>query len=498
MRSLRSRLLAGAILGTTIAFAVGGVLVHRLIAIRLASETDTSLAQTLDFAVERLAQEFRWRNDVRGEPVRPGDQVLFNPTGREDTLYVCRTLPGVLVDASEALGEASAVIDLPEAGADEPVFGDFVLADGAPARGAAITFRPERRGARRGPPFRGPRPDGPPREEGGGRDDRERDAEAGAPLRLIVLQSVAARDESLRHLALVLGSTWLFTCVLGSGALWLTIRRGLRPLEELRLRIADLDWRSMSAPVSVAGAPKELAPVVAQLEASRQRIASAFRRERRFVGDAAHELRTPVSGIKAILEVALRRERSNEELKASAKECLAIASEMGRAVEALLTLGKLSRGEVALELADVDLAVLAEEAWKPLAVAARERGVTLEVGGDARPVTANRDLLLRALANLVDNAVDYGVAPGVVRVTHVRGDAQSVIEVTNAVTEVPSGFEEHAFEPFWRGDAARTDAMRHAGLGLALVNQIAELHGGTATITARDSQVVARIVIPDA
>jgi two-component system heavy metal sensor histidine kinase CusS len=247
----------------------------------------------------------------------------------------------------------------------------------------------------------------------------------------------------------------------------------------------------------VPGAPEELLPVIAQLEASRQRIVSAFRRERRFVGDAAHELRTPVSGIKAIMEVALRRERTNAELEGYARECLGIANEMGRAVEALLTLGKLSRGEVALELADVDLRAIAEEAWKPLAFEAKARDVSLEVGGDPSPVVANRDLLLRALANLVDNAVEYGVAPGIVRVVHERIEGASVIIVENQIAEVPHGFEEHAFEPFWRGDVARTDAARHAGLGLALVNQIAELHGGEATLSARDGRVVARLEIPD-
>jgi len=526
--SLRARLMTGTVAGTTLAFAIGGVLVHQLARLRLERDTDDGLQRVLGFAVDRVKQEFE-RRDLSGMPVRPGASLSTSPTERLDTFYICRTADGILVDASDELGEATAVIDLPEANLETAVFGDFVLADGSNARGAALSFRPERFGPRRGfpGPFRGsPGGRGPEGREADGRDrsPAEREAPrtddpgfevdgaepaesperaaanrvAPAPPRLIVLQSVEARDASLRQLAIILTATWLFTCFIGSAALWLTIRRGLRPLEQLRLRIADLDWRSGSAPVVVSGAPEELAPVIAQLEASRQRIVSAFRRERRFVGDAAHELRTPVSGIKAIMEVALRRERTNDELKGFARECLGIANEMGRAVEALLMLGKLSRGEVALELADVDLCVLAEEAWKPLAFDAKSRGVTLEVGGDADPVVANRDLLLRALANLIDNAVEYGVAPGVVRVLHERLDGTSVITVENEVTEVPHGLEEHAFEPFWRGDLARTDAARHAGLGLALVNQIAELHGGEATLSVHDGRIVARLVIPDA
>jgi two-component system sensor histidine kinase TctE len=527
--SLRARLMTGTVAGTTVAFAIGGVLVHQLARLRLERDTDVGLQRVLGFAVDRVKREFE-RRDLSGMPVRPGASLTSSPTERPDTFYICRTADGILVDASDELGEATAVIDLPEANLETAVFGDFVLADGSNARGAALSFRPERFGPGRGfpGPMRGGRDGrgGPDRRGDDGRE-RPRPAEpeqprpdhdgsevdgaepaespetaeasrvAPAPPRLIVLQSVEARDASLRQLAIILTATWLFTCFIGSAALWLTIRRGLRPLEDLRRRIADLDWRSGSAPVTVPGAPEELAPVIAQLEASRQRIVSAFRRERRFVGDAAHELRTPVSGIKAIMEVALRRERTNEELKGFARECLGIASEMGRAVEALLTLGKLSRGEVALELADVDVRALVEEAWKPLAFDAKERGVTLEVGGDTGPVVANRDLLLRALANLVDNAVEYGVAPGVVRVTHERTEGASVITVENEVAEVPHGLEEHAFEPFWRGDLARTDAARHAGLGLALVNQIAELHGGEATLSVRDGRIVARLVIPD-
>ncbi len=514
MRSLQARLLSGAVLGTTVAFAIGGVLVHQLARIRLERDTDAALEQLLGVAVEGLRMEFGRREFVLGGPVRAGTDLLSMPTGRSDALFVCRTSEGLLIDASDELGEATATIDLPEAGLDEPAFGDFVLADGSRARGAVLAFEPERvgrdgregRGGRRfGPDRRRDEP--PPEPRPGGEDgiidhnddvDIERIRARGAgPPRLILLRSIEAREASLRYLALILTSTWLLTCVIGSLALWISIRRGLRPLEDLRRRIADLDWRSGAAAVEVPGAPEELAPVVAQLEESRQRIVSAFRRERRFVGDAAHELRTPVSGIKAILEVALRRKRTNEELEGYARECLGIASEMGRAVEALLTLGKLSRGEVALELADVDLRALAEEAWKPLAREAAARGVELEVTGDPRPVVANRDLLLRALANLIDNAVEYGVAPGTVRVRHERDGDASVISVSNDAVEVPAGLEEHAFEPFWRGDSARTDAARHAGLGLALVNQIAELHGGHAALRADGREVIATLVLPD-
>lgn len=482
MTSLRARLLGGAILGTTIAFAVGGLVVHQLVRLRLAAETDTSLNRSLDFTVARLGYELYLRQQLRGDPIRPGDGILFNPTGSSDLLYLCRTVDGVLIDMSDELGEASAVIDLPEAELERAVFGDFVLADGAPARGAAVLFHADPSSFSGSP-------------EGAGRQATPLTERP--PMRLIVLQSVKSRDATLRHLALVLGSAWLLACAIGSCALWLTIRRGLRPLEDLRARIADLDWRSGSAPISIPGAPEELAPVVAQLEESRQRIVSAFRRERRFVGDAAHELRTPVSGIRAILEVALRRQRTHDELEGYARECLGIATEMGHAVEALLTLGKLSRGEVALEVADVNIRALADEAWKPIAFHARELGVQLAVDDDAGPVVANRDLLLRALANLIDNAVEYGDAPGTVQVTHRRSEGRSVIEVANALSEVPIGFEEHAFEPFWRGDAARTDAARHAGLGLALVSQIAELHGGRASVSAGDGRVVAQLEIPD-
>ena len=206
-------------------------------------------------------------------------------------------------------------------------------------------------------------------------------------------------------------------------------------------------------------------------------VSAALARERRFVADASHELRTPLASLRTELELALRRERSREELGAAVRSAAEETDRLSRLADDLLVLARADEGKLPvkkerLAARDVLLGVVARYSARAAAEGRSLSGETY----DGIPVSADRLRLEQALGNLVENALRYG-----------RGDIRLTVERRNGhvefhVRDEGPGFGEEfigaAFEPFARGDPAR--ASQGAGLGLAIVDVIARAHGGEA------------------
>jgi signal transduction histidine kinase len=221
---------------------------------------------------------------------------------------------------------------------------------------------------------------------------------------------------------------------------------------------------------SLAGyalAAATLRPVLARLEAG-------LERERRFVAEASHELRTPLSLLKAELDLALRRPRGADELRAAVASAAEETDRLVRLAEDLLVLARADEDELQLRREAVDARELLEAVARRFAAAGRALEVHAPVG---LTVTGDRLRLEQALGNLVDNAFRYG--SGTVRVTARRDDGGVTIDVTDEGAGFPTAFLPHAFGRFTRADVARERGA--AGLGLALVQAVAQAHGGLAT-----------------
>ena len=212
---------------------------------------------------------------------------------------------------------------------------------------------------------------------------------------------------------------------------------------------------------------------------------------RRFMADAAHELRTPIAVLRSQAEVALQRERDGEGYARALRRVESEAQRLGATVEDLLTLARADAGERAVERQQVFLDDLALDAAAGARALAIRRGVSLEVGTFEEAVLTGDPALVRQLLMIVlDNAVKFTPAGGRVRlgVGAPGGRAEVVVEDTGA--GIPADQLPHIFERFYRGDPARARANggEGAGLGLAIARWIADAHGARIDVTSEPGQ----------
>lgn len=276
------------------------------------------------------------------------------------------------------------------------------------------------------------------------------------------------RDEvlaSLLGLLLVLGPLAL---LLAAFAGYRLAGAALRPVEEMRREAAEISSETSGRRLPVPEARDEVRSLGETLNEMLERLDEGLLRERRFVADAGHELRTPLALLRTELELALRHPRSPAELEAAIRSATEEVERLIRLAEALLVLDR--AGGAPLRVEELDAGELLD------AVARRfsARG-TIEVSGGGS-FEGDRDRLEQALGSLVDNAVTHG--RGTVRLTAGRAGDEIVLGVTDEGPGFPDGFLPHAFERFSRADEARTSGG--AGLGLAIVDAVARAHGGRA------------------
>ena len=297
--------------------------------------------------------------------------------------------------------------------------------------------------------------------------------------------------QALSDLRWLLALGWLGASAVGALVIFVVLGRGLAPVGQLRQQIEGYQIDAGDRRFELGSAPSELVPVVNQLNDLVDRIGKAFSRERDFASHAAHELRTPLAGLRATLEVALSRPRQAESHVESAQACLGIVDEMQGMVETLLELARHGAGRGAQALADVDPVALVERCWQPYA----DRGRTLQLDAeDGVSWTTDAPLVERVVGNLLDNAVSHAEGPGDVTVGLQRRNGSLVLSVSNPARGVPADAAERAFEPFWQAEQSRS--AHHSGLGLALCASIVEVLGGSLRAELHDDVFCVELRLP--
>ncbi len=208
---------------------------------------------------------------------------------------------------------------------------------------------------------------------------------------------------------------------------------------------------------------------------------------RRFMADAAHELRTPIAVIRSQAEVTLQRERDFAGYTEALRRVESEATRLGATVEDLLTLARADAGQRPVQWARVYLDDLLLDAATAARALAERRGVALEVGAFEETVVEGDAALLRQLLMIVlDNAVKFTPAGGRVRVDAATRDGQAQVTVEDTGAGIPSDQIPHIFERFYRGDPARArgDGTEGAGLGLAIARWIADAHGAAIAVAS--------------
>ena len=281
---------------------------------------------------------------------------------------------------------------------------------------------------------------------------------------------------NLLHIAMV--ALPLFILLTGLGGYWIA-RRAFRPLDQITATAAAINEASdLSARVEVPPGSNEFSRLARTFNQMFTHLEQSFEAEAQFTADASHELRTPVSVIKSACEYAERYGESPEEYRETLEMIHRQADKMSLLIGQLLSITRLDQGTDAIHWEQVDLSALvqtvcAEGAWS------RDR-LTLEVEED---LTARADpaLLTRLLQNLVENAFKYGKPEGHVWVTLGREPGEIRMEVKDDGIGIPPEQQEKIWKRFYQVDPSRS-AGNGAGLGLAMVQKIAQAHGGSMTL----------------
>jgi heavy metal sensor kinase len=305
-----------------------------------------------------------------------------------------------------------------------------------------------------------------------------------APLTLALARDSAPVAEILTRLKFALLSALLLSVIVVAGTLASIIGSSMRPIERLATRIGLLSHRDLTVRLPAKDVQREMRPVVHRLNELLAQLEQAFEREQSLSADIAHELRTPLAGMRSTLEVALSRRRSEAEYATALTSCLEMSEQMQRLVENLLSLARLESGTITPDWQSISLKQILLAAWEPLEKMAAQRG--LDVRMDLSPtceVAGDSGLLSVALRNVLDNAVEYVDEGGTISVSVACDDA-GVVRVSNTGCSWNSDEARQLCDRFRRGDPARSNTGAHCGLGLSLVHSIIALHGGEVRIDA--------------
>ena len=363
---------------------------------------------------------------------------------------------------SPSLGETD--LARPASSAEEPVFRAMILPDGRPGRSVVLPFQPRV-------------------------DDKRGDAAPGLPgvptLTMVLARGTAPVDATLAQLKMVLFAVGAAAVAVACGVLWVAVRRGLRPVGRLARDIADVDAADLSTRIAVPGAPAELVPVIDRLNLLLGRLEAAFQRERAFSADVAHELRTPLAGLRATLEVTLARPRPAPEYRETLARCLRITEQVATMIEHLLVLARLDARQAEVQSERVSLGRTVRSAWQPLAERAEARRLRVDLDADGETdLETDATLLGLIVRNVLENAVVHADEGGRVRVRAAAGDGHIDLRVANSGSRLSQDEAAQVFERFWRGDSARTGTGTHCGLGLTLVGEAVEALAGRVVVTS--------------
>ena len=312
-------------------------------------------------------------------------------------------------------------------------------------------------------------------------------------------------DDSMRGIALIqVGETldarlglsrkilfdtllWQAAMVLAVAALvWTAVRLVLRPL--MRLKI-EVETRALSdlSDVDPALVHKEVRPLVAAMNSTMARLQNLIASQRRFIADASHQLRTPLTVLKTQAELALR-ENDPAAMRQIVESIAATTDSTVHLANRLLTLARIEHGVETASMENVDLSALARQVALELAPAAVRKTVDLSLDAPSAARVHGQALMLHELvANLIDNAIRYTPQGGQVALrVHTRADLSVALEVEDSGVGIAEAERERVFTPFYRASSSLETNPSGAGLGLAIVRDIVTMHRASILLGTAD------------
>ncbi len=442
IRSLHHRLLllVGACSAATL--AISGIIVCLLVESQLWSQFDGALRDRL-YNLTQLVEQDTEKVDFEWNESEALSTPLLDPDARV-TCWCAGQVIEVVPDGATPL---------PKLASSPASKVHSIVLDGQPARAAVIQFVPRTEGS----------------------------LAISAPKTVTVAiarptQSVLSVIKIIRWSLVAAAAFGMLLTSLGA---WIAVARGLLPIRLATSQIARVTPECLNRKIDeISTQPVELQPLLSTINQLLDQLRIAMDRERALSSEIAHELRTPLAGLRAKLDVALSRPRSATELQQTIQECSGIVEQTSSMIENLMaTIVAASGTTVAGE--SVKLSAIIEEIILQFDERMTERGLSVIHHIDEGVFLPMGELSARTVINnLVDNAVCYADADTVIDLECQRVGDVAHFRIRNHVRDFPEGQVERVFERFWRVDDARSNSEHHSGLGLALAKRLVELSSG--------------------
>ncbi len=287
-------------------------------------------------------------------------------------------------------------------------------------------------------------------------------------------------DEQVGRNFALLFITVLFGGVVASALIAIIVtRRGLRPLREMTQSLGRIGPDQLKQRIGSTSWPRELQPLAIAFDQMLKRLDDSFTRLSQFSADLAHELRTPIANMLGEAQVALTRDRTADEYRETIESTVTECDRLSRIVNNLLFVARVDAAREPIARKRFDARAAVEKIAEFYQTVADDHNVTINCSGDGQ-IYADPDLFERAVGNLLDNALRFTPANGSIQIALSQHEADFEVVIRDNGCGIAAQHLPRVFDRFYRAESSRSSDG--AGLGLALVKSIVELHGGSATI----------------
>ncbi len=293
----------------------------------------------------------------------------------------------------------------------------------------------------------------------------------------------------LNVFAFVLAVSVLFVTVISASGGFLIAKKAMKPIKDISETIDRISETNLSERIDDAHIPNELKNIAASFNRAFGSLERAFNRQRQFVSDASHELKTPLTVIISHGEITLRKDRDSQDYKIAITAIMEAARMMSLIVEKLLTLARFSSDKFTLQPEDVLLNGIIDKSLKLLRPLAEKKGIIINMpAGKKYMVHGDSEALLETFLNILDNAIKYNVPGGRIDIS-VRKDSEFIVtEIADTGIGIPERDMEKVFDRFYRVDKSRSKQSGGIGLGLSISSDIIRLHEGRIGIRSKTGE----------
>lgn len=278
----------------------------------------------------------------------------------------------------------------------------------------------------------------------------------------------------------------LIITIISSLTMYLVIGHALRPLQNLGKQMGEIQIKNLQTPIVSGNADNEIAQLTNAFNKMLSRLGTNFAEQKQFSANAAHELRTPLAVIRTRLEVLGKSNTVEiEEYKDTIAMITTQIDRLSHVIDVLLEMTELKSAE---KTDHISLADMVEEILYDLAAIAEARGITVVQTAGNVEIIGNDTLIYRAIYNLIENAIKYNRDGGKVIIAIEAQENLAVVRISDTGKGIEPTEWERIFEPFFRIDKSRSRSMGGAGLGLALVREIAKEHSGNAKVVKSSTE----------